>query len=130
MAFEAAVRDQVGAAPAGPGFLEDLFQGRVSHRGREDQLGAEEVVQQQVAGGLFGRAARKHQDAVQPEAGGCRGSLAAVVRLHRPGGHQGASAVGLGFGQQEFQLAGLIPAQRQAGQIVALDEQARPAQEG
>jgi hypothetical protein len=75
-------------------------------------------------------AAGQHQDAIETESGGRGGRLAAVVGLDRPGCDQGARPLLLRFGQQEFQLAGLIAAEGQPGLVVALDQQAGSAQGG
>ena len=51
-----------------------------------------------------------------------------MVGLHGAYGNQCIRALGDCVGDQEFQFAGLVPAGRQAGQVVALDEQIGTAQ--
>ena len=50
-----------------------------------------------------------------------------MVRLHRAGGHQDGAVLPQGVGHQELQLARFVAAERQAGQVIALDQDARTA---
>src|SRR5262245_30649125 len=51
-----------------------------------------------------------------------------MIRLRRAGGHECVGTVCESITHEEFQLARLVTAQREAGLIVALDEQFRPAE--
>ena len=57
----------------------------------------------------------------------CRG-LTAVIRLHRTTGDEQIRALFARFGNQKFQLAGLVPAECQPGLVIALDEDTRSIQ--
>src|SRR3546814_11735229 len=58
-----------------------------------------------------GHHAGQHQLAGEAQPGGCRGSLAHVVRLHPAGGDDGVGAVLQGICEQELQLARLVSAE-------------------
>ena len=51
-----------------------------------------------------------------------------MIALHAAGSHQIIAALRQGVGHQKFQFARFVAAGRQAGLVVALDEQAWPAQ--
>ena len=98
-------------------------------------LRAQQFVQQHIAGavvvgGVGARAGLQDDLARQAEPGGGGGGLADMVRLHCALGDQGVGVVGQRIAQQIFELAGLVAAARQAGAVVALDPQRRPAAVG
>ncbi len=89
-------------------------------RSGEVQMGAEERRQQLVAGGRLGAIARQHQVDLEPEhrAGGSRHP--AVVRLRGTDGDQRARALGHRGAAEELELACLVPAHPEPGEVVAL----------
>ena len=106
-------------------FFGDVFPRAVAG---EHHLRAQQMVEQQVAVPDGGRVAAQHDDAPQAASGcGCS-RLPAVVGLHPADGDQGVRSLAKRLGHREFELARLVPAAGQTGQIVALDEQARPPQ--
>ena len=127
------IRDQIGSQTFIPGFLKLFLQNPVPVSGlRPDQLRSQQPVQDQIAGERHGEAVFAYQDqpAGETEAGcSCR-RLAAVVGLCRPGCQQGFSPMRLGFRYQQFQLTGFVPAQRQAGLVIALHQQPGASQRG
>jgi hypothetical protein len=93
--------------------------------GRRDDPRTQKAIEQQIAGRIAGALAGQHQDAVHPSPGRRCGGLTTVVGLPGAGRDEGAGTLGLGFARQELQLAGLVAAEREAGLIVALDEEPR-----
>ncbi|MND69069.1 hypothetical protein D3C80_605310 [compost metagenome] len=93
--------------------------------GHQLHLGAEQVEQQAVAvfqvvaiGGADGVLQQGH--AGQAQARGEGGGLADVVGLDGAGGDQGIGTLGQGIGGEEFQLAHLVAAEGEGGDVVAL----------
>ena len=128
----AAARDEVGLAAAAAHLLGELGAGGVHVGAGRDQaqLGAEQPVEQDVAGRLVVGAVAGHAPLQQGRAlqavlaGGGRG-LAHVVGLHRAVGDQRVGALGQRVADQELELAGLVAAGREAGAVVALDVELR-----
>ncbi|MDT4849682.1 hypothetical protein FQZ97_838090 [compost metagenome] len=117
------VRALAGGAQAFAGGGEELV--GIIQVGHQLDVGAEQVQQQAVAvlqviavGGADGVFQQGH--AAEAEARGQRGGLAHVVGLDGAGGDQGIGAQGQGFGGEEFQLAHLVAAQGEGGEVVAL----------
>ena len=140
-AARAAHRNHVRDAAAGPdtGFdftnlllVETDGQHRIDRR-HEVDAGAEEAVEQQIAFVGRGRAVRReHQLAVHAgDAGRARGH-SRVVRLHGAGRDERGGAGAPGVADQVLQLASLVAAAGEAGEVVALDENSwtacRPAE--
>ena len=69
-----------------------------------------------------------HQLAGQPGAAGRGRGGGAEVRARRPAGEQRVSALRDRRGDQELQQPGLVPAEREPGQVVALDQERTGAQ--
>ena len=85
---------------------------------------AEELVEQQVARGRFARAAcgaGQHEGDRQAEPGAGRGGQPGVIRLGRPGGDEAVGAVAERRGQGAFELADLVAAAAEAGEVVPLE---------
>ena len=68
------------------------------------------------------------QSALQPAPCCRRCRLSGVVRLDRTHRNQRVRAGSQGIAHQEFQLAGLVAAARQSGQVIALDPELGSAQ--
>src|SRR5262249_17387335 len=108
--------------------LKHLVQPRTEGGIDDVDLRPHEMVQEQVAldvvvvGGTAEVEMTLHP---QPGAGG-RG-LPAVVRLHSRAPYQHVRTLAQGVGQEEFVVAGLVPAEEHAGAVVALDEDATAA---
>ena len=102
---------------------------RVGHL-NEAQLRADDLVEQPVAlERLVARAARE-EDRPQPGLAGRRRRHPQVVGVNAGGRHHDRRAGRRGRAEQIFQRARLVAAQRQAGQVIPLDQQARPADGG
>jgi hypothetical protein len=86
-----------------------------------------ETVEQQVAlhGGLA--VGRQHELTPQPRGAGSRGGHPRMIGLDGAGRHNDSSALGERIRDQEFQLARLVPAKSQSGQVIALDQDRRTA---
>ncbi len=93
------------------------------------QLGAEQRRQELVARRSLGSVARQHEVHLDPEHGAGRRRQPAVVRLRGADGHERAGAGADRIAAQELQLADLVAAHAQAGQVVALDPQPLPARQ-
>ena len=65
-------------------------------------------------------------DALEAELGAGCGELAAVIGLDDCAQHGRIASLGRGLGEGEFEVAGLVAAKGEAGQIVALDPYLRP----
>ncbi len=118
----AADRDEVGRAFGRAFRLGDFVHNRLAPAfTREDQPGAKQVVQQNVAGHLARVVAGQYQHTVKTIASGGRGRLPAVIGLRRAGGDDGVGLLRQRLGHQEFQFARLVAAGGQAGQVVALN---------
>ena len=91
------------------------------------QLGTEQRRQELVAGRSLGSVARQHEVNLDPEHGAGRRRQPAVVRLRGADGHERAGAGADRIAAQELQLADLVAAHAQTGQVVALDPQPLPA---
>lgn len=102
---------------------------RCSHRRvGELDLGPQQVIQQQVALHRFALGVPgQTQVAIQPQLGGRRGRLTAVIRLRHRALHQGIRALGFRRAQRQFQLPGLVAPERQARVILPFHQDARPA---
>ena len=88
---------------------------------------AEQVIEQHVARGVVGVAHIGTRSSswtwrLHPEAGGHGGRGTRVVRLDGAGDQHGVGALCLGFAEVELELSHLVPAERDAGQVVALDQ--------
>ena len=81
---------------------------------------AEQVVEDQIALGTLRRVPVDHAVAGHAVPGRSCGGHAHVVALEGPAGDQGVAAPGPGVGHQELELAGLVAAAGQAGEIVPL----------
>ena len=90
----------------------------------ELHLGAEDVVQHQVALVVRDTPLLQDQGAAHPQAGGAGGGEHGVVGLGAAGGEHGVTALLLGVRQQIFQLTDLVAAQRHAAQVIPLDPDA------
>lgn len=66
--------------------------------------------------------------AVEPETGGGRRHLALAVRLHDAAGDQAVGAGGDRLVEHGIELAQLVAAAAEAGQVLALDPQRGPAE--
>ncbi|MCK2216922.1 hypothetical protein MF672_024470 [Actinomadura sp. ATCC 31491] len=122
----AADRDRAGP-PAPRGQLAGALLDGGLHRGVRQRAavqpadgGAEHAVEQQVAAVVAGG---EQQVAAQPGDVGGGGRHPGVVALRSPAGHQVVAAPGEGVGDDHGELAGLVAAAREAGQVVALDPQ-------
>ena len=129
----AADRDHVGMFASGTQGSHDLGDHRSLVRagchpgvvGGADEvnLGAKEMVEQQVALDL-GRVRSRGQDEARAEpdhpARRCRHP--GVVGLHATGRDEHRGAFAQRIGDEELQLAGLVPPAGEAGEVVALDE--------
>ena len=104
--------------------LDGILELVVLHRAGPLELRAEEVVEDHVAGGHGRQPARHHGHAPELEAGGGRRRQAHVVALASAPGDQGVAPSRQRVGGQELELAHLVPAAAEAGQVVALDQQA------
>jgi hypothetical protein len=85
---------------------------------------AEQPVEDQVAAVLGGLVAREHEVAGEPTARGRRGRHACEVRLRAAGRDQRVAAARERVGDQRLELARLVAAEREPGQVVALDQHA------
>ena len=99
----------------------------------EMQPSTPEAIEQDVAAPLIvgvvaGDPALEDQRAAEPVAGGRGRGLAAVVRLHPARGDQDVGALLDRLAEQELELAGLVAAEREAGRVVALDQDVRAAE--
>ena len=122
----AAVGDKVGFVSLGLEEVEGFLQERVAMRPvSPNDFGSKELIQEEVGAGLRGRFADENKDAAKAEPGGGSGGLAAVVGLQGPGGEERVGSQGLGFGDEEFQFAGLVAAEGEAGLVITLDEEMR-----
>jgi hypothetical protein len=91
-------------------------------------VGAEQSIEEVVALARRLRlACRQHER--DAEAGDARGGggHARVVRLDRAGGHDDGCILMEGVANQEFELARLIAAERQPGEVIAFEQDARAA---
>ena len=86
------------------------------------------LVQQEVGAGLGRGFADQYKRAAESEFCRRRSRLAAVVGLQGARSDEGICSLSLCFGHQEFQFAGLVPTESQAGLVVALDQQMRAVQ--
>ena len=124
-----AARDHIGLASVPPQLprqiLDDAHQDVVIIGLDDAHLRAEDAVQQEVP---LRRLAVEHHDRLEPQPPCGRGGHAGVVGLDRAHGDHHIAAQLAGLPQQELQLAGLVAAQRQPRQIVALHPDARPVQ--
>jgi hypothetical protein len=98
---------------------------------------AEDLVEQQVPCGRGAGAGRvagvagQHERDRQAEAGAGRSGQAGVIRLGRPVGDEAVRAVAQRGGQGALQLADLVAAAAEAGEVVPLDPQpVRPQADG
>ena len=91
------------------------------------QLGTEQRRQELVARRSLGSVTRQHEVNLDPEHGAGRRRQPAVVRLCGADGHERAGAGADRIAAQELQLADLVAAHAQTGQVVALDPQPLPA---
>ena len=91
-------------------------------------MGAQEAVQQQITAQFLRLRAAKDQAASQAEAGRRRRRLPTVVALRRAGCNQVIAFLRQGVGNQELQLARLVPARCQSRLVIALDIDGGPAQ--
>ena len=89
----------------------------------EVQLRAEQRRQQLVADRNVGPIARQHEVHLQPEHGTGRRRHPAVVRLSGADRHERARSGGLRRAAQVLQLARLVAAHAEPGEVVALDPQ-------
>jgi len=99
--------------------------------GNADDLGPEEAVEKEVAlgrGGRLGAAQNQNDFQAEPPAGGRREP--GVVTLHGPGGDDRAGGLSDSVAEQVLELTDLVAAQTEAGEVVALDPNVRPAQGG
>ena len=114
-----------GLHPAHGLLVEADRQRRVDRR-HEVHAGAEQAIEQQVAfvGGRRGVGGQHQFGGHAGDAGGA-GGHAGVIRLHRAGGDERRGAGTPGVADQEVELARLVAAAGQPGEVVALDEDAR-----
>ena len=91
---------------------------------QQTHLGAEELVQHQIAPVLRDAPALQQQDALHPEPRGAGGGEGRVVGLGAAGGEYRVAPLVQGLRQNEFQLADLAAAQGHAAQVIALDPNA------
>ena len=124
------VGDEVRPLPVRFGLLEGLSQGVLPVRtfARPDEARPEQLIQQKIGGCLPWPIAGQDQAAFKAEAGGRGGGLPAVVGLDRTGGDEHVRALSLRLGDEKLQFTGLVPAEGQAGLVVALDQQVRAAE--
>ena len=108
----------------------------VAGPGHVVQHGAEQAVQQGIAGGGIG-GPRGHHPAVvhgemagEPKLGGGGGHLALAVGLHDTAGDQRVRPLPHRLVQHEVELAQLVAAQATAAQVLPLHPQARAAEMG
>jgi hypothetical protein len=89
------------------------------------RLDTEQAEHEMVAAGVLAEAAGHafldHEAALQPLLDGSRQRDAAVVGLRRAAGDQRVRTFRQRVGHQEFELAGLVAAGKQAEHVVALD---------
>ena len=95
-----------------------------------NNLRTQKLIQQKIARGLLRRLPSKHKNAIQPIGGSGRRGLAAVIGLHCSGSDQRFGALCAGVGKQKFKFTGFVTAKCQPGLVVALNQDARPAQAG
>src|SRR3990172_6145531 len=86
------------------------------------------MVEEQVARHHGGCLPPQDEDAAQAAQRRCGGGLAGVVRLHRAERDEGVGAPAERLADAELELARLVAPGREAGLVVALHEQPRPAQ--
>ena len=123
-------RGAIGGQLVGQLLAGDLQLTPVVRRAADEvQLGAEPLGQQQVAGRPQRPVARQHEVDLEAEHGAGGGRHPAVVGLRRADGDQRAGAAAQRLGAQELQLAGLVAAGAEPGQVVALDPQPGPARQ-
>ena len=91
---------------------------------QQTHLGAEELVQHQIAPVLRDAPALQQQDALHPEPRGAGGGEGRVVGLGAAGGEYRVAPLVQGLRQNEFQLADLAAAQGHAAQVIPLDPDA------
>ena len=89
---------------------------------------AKQLVQEEVAVGPCRRLSAQDEVAGQATGRGGGRRLTAVVGLRRPAGDKAVAAPGQGVPDKELELARLVAAGREAREVVALHENARPAQ--
>jgi len=135
------------AQPGGPAARDDVrpspprrqFSRQIRHHTHEDvvfggvdqpHLGAQQMVQQQVALDLLRLLPREHQDGLPAEDARRGRGHPGVVGLQRADGDDHVRALRAGLPQQQFQFARLVAAQRQTGQVVPFDQNAWAAQVG
>ena len=92
-------------------------------RPQESALRAEHHVKQLIGFDSIGRFAVEGEDAIQSGAGRGRRREARVIALRSSRGHDHVAAALDRIGEQQLQLAGLVPARGGTGQVVTLDPQ-------
>ena len=97
----------------------------------EIEFGAQDIAEQDIPGlpvsrsGVSGPGTMQ-QRAFQSASGRCRRGLTGVVRLDRSDRDQRVCTGPQGVAHQEFQLAGLVAATSQSGQVIAFEPEIRP----
>ncbi len=107
------VVDEVALEQVHVGDLEDL------------DVGAEDVLEQQVALRLDVDAFDQGESGLHAELAACGGELQAEVGLRAGGADDRRGALALCLGQDELKLAALVAAEREAAQVLALDVEGR-----
>ena len=125
----AADRDRERRPPLGRERRRELLDRRfdlvVVARAGEVQRRAEQVVEEQVAVVARRLLAREREVAVEPEPVRRGRGHARVVALRAAAGHERVAAPGERLRAEVLELAGLVAAERETGEVVALHEQAR-----
>ena len=132
-AVGAAQRDDVGTPAGGRLLVGDALHDPLpllGLAGKDAHVGAQQVIDEQVAGEGLGGVAAQHQDALEAGSDGGGRRQPRVVGLEAAGGEDHLRPFGQGVGHQQLQLAHLVAAQGQAGLVVALDPEGRAAQPG
>ena len=86
---------------------------------------AQEIVQEQIAVGHGGERSAQRQVTREPKRSRSSRGLTAVVGLRRARRNHGVAALRDGFRQQKFELARLVAAECEPGEVVALDPKSR-----
>ena len=131
-----APRNQIGAFAPSPQPLTDRnhLGVHVETRGTQFNLRREQAIEQNVPAPVVigrrpGDPLLEQGGRPQTEATGRRDGLAHMVRLRRPLGHHVGRPFGQGIANQEFKLARLVAATRQAGTVVPLEVNLRPTEQ-
>ena len=94
------------------------------------EVRTEQLVEQEVAVAVVGRAAPEHEVALEIDPTGRSGGDAGVVALAPAAGDEAVGALRDRVDGERRELARLVAAEREAGQVVALDEQDGVGAEG